>query len=417
MARQPNPDLASTLTIIHTAVLHTDKSIREALDKGVTKLESAGQAAYDATTKEVVDELGRMRTNFRDVHNKLNSNGEALNTAVYNVIDQLRTELREVRIALADLTPPVPPPPEAHPDPASYLHEEYRAHSDDTEPAPAPAPAVPDADEPPEEADLIAAVPAQHTADDASPTVSMGAVRQAVREVLAEELTPVLALLTGPDHSSTGPADYQQGLSDQLRQTAGEITAELSAAVQGTRSELALLRQGIEGLETAVAQLRPRPQATAEAVTAQVSEGHSALLKTAARVSCASLLCHRDIWEFVTTRAGRHPHFRVPPQVADEGDDRIRAALSGRSLIALLISLHSIENTATDGDGDRELAATLYERVEENLIGLTPNGEPVTITLDDRTAPTPGTAPTKDGLGADDEQGPDRDEEAGPAAA
>ncbi|WP_411129985.1 hypothetical protein [Streptomyces sp. x-19] len=92
----------------------------------------------------------------------------------------------------------------------------------------------------------------------------------------------------------------------------------------------------------------------------------------------------------------------MPPQVADEGDQRIRAALSGRSLIALLISLHSIKHTANDGDGDRELATTVYERIEKSLIGLTPSGEPVTITLDDRT--TAPTAPaTANGTEVDDE--------------
>ncbi|RSS46301.1 hypothetical protein EF902_12490, partial [Streptomyces sp. WAC05858] len=105
MARQPNPDLTNTLTMLHTAVTHTDKNIRDALDKSVEKLESAGRAAHDETAKEVVDELGRMRANFRDVYNKLNSNGEALNTAVHDVVAQLRAELREVRVVLADLTP------------------------------------------------------------------------------------------------------------------------------------------------------------------------------------------------------------------------------------------------------------------------------------------------------------------------
>ena len=117
----------------------------------------------------------------------------------------------------------------------------------------------------------------------------------------------------------------------------------------------------------------------------------------------------------------------MPPQVADEGDQRIRAALSGRSLIALLISLHSTKHTASDGDG--ELATTLYERIEESLTGLTPSGKPVTITLDDRTAPAPNTPAADSGTEAEGEpentatppasteQDTDPDEETGPAAA
>lgn len=112
-----------------------------------------------------------------------------------------------------------------------------------------------------------------------------------------------------------------------------------------------------------------------------------------------------------------------------QDNERIRAALSGRSLIALLISLHSIKHTADDGVGDRELATTLYERIEESLTGLTPSGKPVTITLDDRTAPAPGTPASGSGTEADGEpentgtppasteQDSDPGEEAGPAAA
>ncbi|MCX4971041.1 hypothetical protein OHA98_41240 [Streptomyces sp. NBC_00654] len=48
--------------------------------------------------------------------------------------------------------------------------------------------------------------------------------------------------------------------------------------------------------------------------------------------------------------------------------------------------------------GDQELAATLYERIQARLTGLTPHGQQVTITLDDRSSPTDvypagGTAP------------------------
>ncbi|MEU1091457.1 hypothetical protein ACFYPN_32005 [Streptomyces sp. NPDC005576] len=138
-----------------------------------------------------------------------------------------------------------------------------------------------------------------------------------------------------------------------------------------------------------------------------VSKEHTVLLKEAARVSSVDLLCSRDIWEFITAQAGGHRHFRVPPQVASEGDERIRVALSGRSLIALLISLHELRHTAREGDGDQELADTVYERIEASLAGLTPHGQQVTITLDDRSpagaadseaspSPEPGPDPESD---------------------
>ncbi|MEU5273318.1 hypothetical protein [Streptomyces hygroscopicus] len=430
MARQPNPDLTNTLTMLHTAVTHTDKNIRDALDKSVEKLESVSRTAHDKTTKEVVDELGRMRANFRDVHNKLNSNGEALNTAVHHVVTQLRAELREVRVALADLTPATPPPLTTPSSPAPVSPEASGTEVDRTSLAPAPVTTVTEPDEHTEEAALHTAIPAQRTTgqdSSPSPALSVDAVRQAVREVLTEELAPVLTTLTAPDSNGDSPASDQQDLPDRLREAAGEIKEELGTALAEARSQLASLQRDIADMRATVDELRSRSDATAKTAATEVSAEHSALLKTTARVSSASLLCHRDIWEFITAHAGRHPHFRVPPQVADEGDERIRAALSGRSLIALLISLHSTKHTASDGD--RELATTLYERIEESLTGLTPSGKPVTITLDDRTAPAPRTPAADSGTEAEGEpentatppasteQDADPGEETGPAAA
>ncbi|MEU4655124.1 hypothetical protein AB0G32_14490 [Streptomyces sp. NPDC023723] len=432
MARQPNPDLTNTLTMLHTAVVHTDKNIRDALDKSVDKLESAGRDAHEKTTREVVDELGRMRANFRDVYNKLNSNGESLNSTVQDVVAQLRAELREVRVVLADLTAPAPAPltsPSSH---ASAEQKTSGAEGGHRDPTVAPVTTLTESDGDREDNALQPAIPAQRSAEQepdssSSPEMSADVVRQAVRDVLTEELAPVLTALTTPVSTGGGPAGNDQDASDRVREAVREIKQEAGAALAEARSALASLRQEIADLHAAVEDLRPQPDAATEPVAPEASQEHSSLLKTAARVSSASLLCHRDIWEFITAHAGRHPHFRVPPEVADEGDERIRAALSGRSLIALLISLHSVKHTASDGDGDQELAAALYERIEESLKNLAPSGQPVTITLDDRTAPGTQTAATHDEADREPEthgapQAPaepdtDPDKEAGPPAA
>ncbi|CAK7288448.1 hypothetical protein [Streptomyces misionensis] len=392
MARQPNPDLTNTLTMLHTAVVHTDKNIRDALDKSVEKLETAGRAAHEKTTKEVVDELSRMRSNFRDVYNKLNSHGDALNSAIHDVVAQLRAELREVRVVLADLTAPTPPPLTTSPSPASADLEASGTEGAHRDPAAAPVTTLTAPDGHTDDSALQPAIPTQRSAEQEpdsspSPELPVDVVRQAVREVLAEELTPVLTALTKPASTDVGRADGHQDVSVRAREAVGEIKQEVGTALAEVQSALASVRQEIADLHAAVEELRPQPATAAEPVVAEVSSDHKELLKTAARVSSASLLCHRDIWEFITAHTGRHPHFRVPPQVAGEGEERIRAAVSGRSLIALLISLHSIKHTASDGDGDQELAATLYERIEESLTDLAPSGQPVTITLDDRTAP------------------------------
>jgi hypothetical protein len=120
-------------------------------------------------------------------------------------------------------------------------------------------------------------------------------------------------------------------------------------------------------------------QAAAANTAVEVSEGHGALLREAARASSATVLCHREAWEFITAHAGRQPHFRVPAQVLGQGGKRVRAALSGCSLIVLLIALHSVKETASEGDGDQDLATVLYDRVKESLTGLSAAGQPVTI--------------------------------------
>ncbi|MGA4846669.1 hypothetical protein ACOBQB_10525 [Streptomyces sp. G5(2025)] len=407
--------------------MHTDKNIRDAFDKSVEKLETAGRAAHEKTTKEVVDELGRMRSNFRDVYNKLNSNGESLSSTVHDVVAQLRAELREVRAALVDLTAPAPSPLTISPSPASAEQEAPGAEGDHRDSAAASVATLTESDGHPEDSALRIAIPAQCSAErepaSPSPEMPVDVVRQAVRDVLTDELAPVLTALTSPVSTDDAVGNHQDA-PDRVREAVGEIKQEVGTALVEARSALASLRQEIADLHTAVEELRPQPDTATETAVIEVSQEHSTLLKTAARVSSASLLSHRDIWEFITAHAGRHPHFRVPPQVADEGDERIRAALSGRSLIALLISLHSIKHTASDGDGDQELAATLYERIEESLTDLTPSGQPVTITLDDRTAygapaashaeaegelESPGTPP------ASTEQDTDPGEEAGPS--
>ncbi|MFD4994770.1 hypothetical protein [Streptomyces buecherae] len=150
--------------MIHTAVLHTDTSIREALDKSVQKLETASQTAYESTTKEVVDELGRMRANFREVHNKLNSNGDGLHDLVRGIVDQLRTELREVCVALDDLTPPTPA--ESDLELTSTFHEGRSTEEAGTTLTSAPDTTITEPGSLQQESTLAPLIPEQRTTDE-----------------------------------------------------------------------------------------------------------------------------------------------------------------------------------------------------------------------------------------------------------
>lgn len=219
-----------------------------------------------------------------------------------------------------------------------------------------------------------------------------------VREVLAEELAPLRSAL------EKQPSALLSGVRDdvraQLAGVAGAVREQLEAGRKETRTELAALREETAALRAALEQNTARAPDVVE-----VPEKHSALLREAARVSSATVLCHRDVWEFLTAHAGRQQHFRAPAQVLDKGEERVRAALSGRSLIALLIALHSVKETAADGDGDQELATVLYERVAESLTGLTAAGRPVTITLDDRVLADDSTPPGEPDATARDSDG------------
>lgn len=175
-------------------------------------------------------------------------------------------------------------------------------------------------------------------------------------------------MLTGLHDAQDGQASSRGEQHQQLTEIRQELTA-LTATLQEWQAEQAASAQGVGAPD--------------------VTEDHSGLLQQAARVSSTILICHRDMWEFITAHAGRHAHFRVPPQITDYGDERVSTTISGRSLIAVLISLYNVKHSAEEGDGDWELATTLYHRIHHGLTALAADGEPVTITLDDRSYPVP----------------------------
>ncbi|MGW1014741.1 hypothetical protein ACWD4X_32475, partial [Streptomyces termitum] len=202
-------------------------------------------------------------------------------------------------------------------------------------------------------------------------------------------------------------------LRESVRETAGQVKEEITTALEEARAGLAALTQELSAVRTAVDQLQPRPTTetagAGEETPAAATAEHTRLLRTAARISSADLLCHRDTWEFLTALAAGHRHFRVPPRVTEEAHERVFAPLSGRSLIALLITLNDTALAAPDGSGDRELAAEVYERIEQRLTGIGPGaGSRVLITLDDRTpaAPESGTG-DEDQVEQDGEDGED----------
>ncbi|MGY3056813.1 Skp family chaperone for outer membrane proteins [Streptomyces sp. TE3672] len=386
MPRPKDTDYTGTLTMLHTAVMNTGTDLRDVIGKGIEKLEASGQATQETTKQAVVDELSRMRTNLREARDRLTASGDMLNTEVRQAVAALQGELRGVREAVNALTPPMPPTPASvagnGSGPAAH---EVKLRPETAEPLTTegqiPVAAAANTQDAAPQIAATAVIPAQRGSDNADsplpPAASLEEIRRAVREVLADELASLRSVL------EKQPPALLASVGADLRAQLGGVTSalreQLDAAGKEARNELTALRE-----ETAALRAELEQNASKEAKAAEVTGEHSALLREAARVSSATVLCHRDVWEFLTAHAGRQPHFRVPAQVLDKGEERVRAALSGRSLIALLIALHSVKETAADGDGDQELATVLYKRVAESLSGLTVTGRPVTITLDDR---------------------------------
>ncbi|MFF4179566.1 hypothetical protein [Streptomyces sp. NPDC001750] len=416
MVRPKETDYTGTLTMLHTAVTSTGTDLRDAIGKGIEKLEASGQAAQETTKQAVVDELSRMRTNLREARDRLTAGGEMLNAEVHWAVAELRDEMREVREAVEALTPPGPAEPTA-PFTADgsgpFVHEAPPPETTGSlTVAAGPAPAAVAVQNTTPQSTATATVPEQRNGNDTgdadNPVVPVEEIRRAVREAMTEELATLRSALEKQSLASL--TSVRDDVRAQLGGAVGVLRGQLEAAREESRAGLAALRE-----EAAKWRAEAEQKAAAEPEAVKVTEAHRALLREAARVSSATVLCHRDAWEFITAHAGGQPHFRAPTQVLDQGEERVRAALSGRSLIALLIALYSVRETAVEGDGDQELATALYERVQESLSDLSTAGHPVTITLDDRVpaedaapsvepdAPAPGPA------GADEPQaGPSR---------
>ncbi|MER5988840.1 hypothetical protein [Streptomyces sp. NPDC001787] len=118
----------------------------------------------------------------------------------------------------------------------------------------------------------------------------------------------------------------------------------------------------------------------------------------AGRVASATLVCHRDTWEFVAAQVGNHPHFRTPA-LEERDNGLVAAVLSGRSLVAMLLSLYRVAETQRkteahqDAEGTDELVAAAdwamasqvyYETARVLNRALSQDGDPVVVTIDNR---------------------------------
>ncbi|WP_156725787.1 hypothetical protein [Streptomyces apocyni] len=379
-------DLSNTLTMLHTTLIQTGTNLQDALNKGIDTLEASGRTAQRDTTEAVVNELSRMRSDLRDAKNRLATNRDELSEEVRVAVTLLRQEVQKVKAAVDDrpvveAEPQALLPGEAESASRATSYEAAAAlpNSESGEAAPVSQPLAAAAADSltPSAAD---ADPARSEALPAAPALPVGTenedegpgleeqIRQAVHAALADEVAALHTFLAGLSDAQSAQATARGEQRQELTEIRGELST-LATSFEEWQARQAAAQQG--------------------AGAPDVTKDHSTLLQQAARVSSAVLVCHRDMWEFVAAHAGRHPHFRVPAKITDHGDERVSTTVSGRSLIAVLISLYDIRHTAGEGDGDWELATTLYHRIHHQLAALTSDGEPVTIVLDDRSHPSP----------------------------
>ncbi|MEI7029358.1 hypothetical protein [Streptomyces pratensis] len=387
--------ISSGLTMLHQAMLHTGTTLSESIEQGLKEVKQSNETGHT----RIAGENSSMTKALRDIRNLLPASYPAPDTATADEVQRLSALVESMQVTLADMKQtvtasfpvpvPVPVPVPAAVTSAGIGGQDFAAADDLYSGAP-----------------LLNVVPEQRT--DSTDT--------ALRPSPADDSVTAAAAGTGPENEA-GP-EVEAGLDDeaepeaksaqeapltrdQLTEAIREVLTPLITALppvpaEDTLPAVAELGKQIAALRAEVADLAGRLPLTQQDKETEEQErpapdpGHSKVLTQAAGISSAVLVCHRDLWELLSGWAGGHPHFRMPPHIADQGENRIAADISGRSLIAVLISLAALRRTATDGDGDGELAGAVYQRISDSLTALSPDSGPlVTITLDDRSPHTP----------------------------
>ncbi|WP_274035211.1 hypothetical protein [Streptomyces sp. MMBL 11-1] len=403
----------SGLTMLHQAMLHTSTTLSETLDRGLTEVKNTNTDAHTSVTKE----LARMTRTLLDTQKLLpvpyaarDADRDSATADQLRRLHELVTVVQATLAGVAREVTSLAPTPAAvtvtagagsgYDTTAETVYSEYslldgvpEQRVDSVTVGAASAREDAASAEGADTADVPAAE--TNAAVESGPDVEDGPqagpeteapltreqVAEAVREALAEQTQ---APLTRDQVADAVREAVAAALPGPEADDAPSAVGELGGQIAALRAEVAGLVERLPAAPQTGAGDRGRPAADPE---------HSRVLTQAAGISSAVLVCHRDLWELLSGWAGGHPHFRMPPQIADQGENRIAANISGRSLIAVLISLSHLRNTATEGDGDRELAEAVYQRIGNSLAALSPDDGPlVTITLDDRTPNTGDTA-------------------------
>ncbi|NJQ05243.1 hypothetical protein [Streptomyces lonarensis] len=339
-----------------------------------TSAGNAGRSAGDAAAAvaELRDDIGRLRCGFEVLQGHVAELRSLLPAVVEPVGGPAGREQHGLgSVGPADGGGPDPRathlavvPPQAE-SPAEESLPPDRAAADDTGQE---AGADARRSEPAAESPGPEAVPLTGAASDAAPPTADGPARPAEESGTAgapEDAAPDAATVEVDTLDTRSPGGERVGPHD------GEGSGEQP---QGDRPDRPCWE--LEGDE-------PRVYTTG---------GLQRAILRASKVASATLTCHADTWEFVTSKTGGHPHFRTPPTAETDGG-LVAAQLSGRSLVALLLTLHRVAVTPLETGCDEDLvkrsdwamAAQVYGTTAEVLRHtLTDGTAPVVITIDNR---------------------------------
>lgn len=192
----------------------------------------------------------------------------------------------------------------------------------------------------------------------------------------------------------TEPADGRSGGAPHEEQAQGGVPPAPSTAQEPLPPASASAPAAPSAEAVATPTGEPKPEEDWESKKEDDYRQHVDSVLKAAAVASARLVCHRDTWTFVIEQTSAHSHFRHPDRVSELEDGQIETFLSGRSLLAVLVTMRKILEDRVGGDPEMAtwaLASAVYRRTQMAIADAThtrPDGaEVTTIVLDDRPVP------------------------------
>ncbi|WP_157862225.1 hypothetical protein [Wenjunlia vitaminophila] len=155
----------------------------------------------------------------------------------------------------------------------------------------------------------------------------------------------------------------------RLRATISQLEQDLEdarRAAQRARAEVDALRQDLAEARALIGTLRSSDDE---------EDDYERLLRSAAGVAVAEIVCHRDTWAFLVERTATNEHFRLPADIDERPDGTVTVRISGRSLTAAVEALREARRAAPSPAPTRHLAAQVFDRIRDALEEVGPDND------------------------------------------